>query len=286
MAIRAAEDAEIPVLVREGLVHLPTLGAIAIPDRSSATAVVSVTASGFTVRSGDWSFSLRDGVAQPAPAWQPSRWFLDDGLQILLEDTDPYRDHHEWPATGRLEPEELRSWRIALAGAWRHIGEDVPEQVAGLRSGLRAVTPLAAGTDGKLYSSTARDVFGAAGIARAPADALAVMIVHEFQHSKLGALLDLCDLYDPAYAHRLPVGWRDDTRPVEGVLQGAYAHLAVAAVWQARAAREVAGAQAAFEQYRGWTSSAAQALLRTGALTPTGIAFVRRMADTVERWAH
>ena len=66
-----------------------------------------------------------------------------------------------------------------------------------------------------------------------PDDAtLAVLLVHEVQHLKLSAVLDVCDLFDRDDTRTLGVPWRDDPRPVEGVLHGVYAHLAVADVWR------------------------------------------------------
>ena len=149
------------------------------------------------------------------------------------------------------------------------------------------VTPLEADPAGKLRSATARHAFGAVGAAPTDGDALAVLLVHEFQHTKLGAVLDLCDLFDPTYRASLRVSWRRDERPVEGALQGTYAHLGVTDVWRARA--QIAGpgqAQALqlFRQYRDWTSNAVDALLNTGALTPAGTQFVSRMAQTLAAW--
>src|SRR5690606_2570513 len=109
------------------------------------------------------------------------------------------------------------------------------------------------------------------------------MLVHEVQHNKLGALLDLCDLFDRGAQVTVSVGWRPDRRPVEGALQGTYAHLALADVWRVRAARSAAPrgeAAAVFRLYRDWTVEAMAALSGTGALTPAGRRFVGQMAST------
>jgi len=125
------------------------------------------------------------------------------------------------------------------------------------------------------------------GAARASDEALAVMLIHEMQHSVLGALLDLCELFDRSYAPRLKVAWRADLRPVEGVIQGTFAHLAVADVWRARAERSGPGSDAAnnFRLYRDWTADAIDVLTESGALTPAGKRFVDRMAQTLTSWS-
>ena len=48
-------------------------------------------------------------------------------------------------------------------------------------------------------------------------------LVHEFQHSKLSAMLDLVPLTDPDDHGRYFAPWRVDPRPLAGLLQGVYA---------------------------------------------------------------
>ena len=69
-----------------------------------------------------------------------------------------------------------------------------------------------------------------------PADpaTLALLMMHEFQHVKLGAILDEYDLYDPDGDRLFPAPWGEGKRPIEGLLQGTYAHLAVTDYWRQR----------------------------------------------------
>ncbi|WP_433533124.1 aKG-HExxH-type peptide beta-hydroxylase [Micromonospora sp. CA-263727] len=222
------------------------------------------------------------GTAPPPASWLPLRRVELDGGQLLVEDLDPYRDCHEWPVAGRLDPARLASWQRSLVAAWARIRRDAPGQVAGLRVGLRAVTPLRSDPTGRLRSAASRDAFGAVGTVLADPDPLAELLVHEFQHVKLGAVLDLSLLYDPAYRRRLAVPWRDEPRPLEGALQGTYAHLAVAELWRARA-----GVRAGqhYRRYREWTARTIDELAATGALTGHGDRFVGRMRETVDSWS-
>ena len=52
-------------------------------------------------------------------------------------------------------------------------------------------------------------------------------LVHETQHLKLCALLDLVTLARPDDGRRYYAPWRPDPRPAGGLLQGAYAFLGV-----------------------------------------------------------
>ena len=51
------------------------------------------------------------------------------------------------------------------------------------------------------------------------------------------------DLFDPADSATYQVPWRPDPRPVDGVLNGTYAYLAVGELWRSRA-RERPGSHA------------------------------------------
>jgi HEXXH motif-containing protein len=46
--------------------------------------------------------------------------------------------------------------------------------------------------------------------------------VHEVQHLKLAALLDIVTLTMPGEHDRYYAPWRDDPRPLSGLLQGTY----------------------------------------------------------------
>ena len=186
-----------------------------------------------------------------------------------------------------MSPDDASQWRRTVTDAWSVVHLEAPDQVAGLREGLRAVVPLTVGEGQLKRASTARDAFGSVAAAATDADSLAVILVHEFQHSKLGAVLDMFDLFDPASPVMMKVGWRPDPRPIEGVLQGTYAHLAVAEVWRRRASRpetDQTEARRIVAQYRLWIRSALDGLCDSGALTPIGERFVDQMASATEGW--
>ncbi|HEY0531303.1 MAG TPA: FxsB family cyclophane-forming radical SAM/SPASM peptide maturase [Actinoplanes sp.] len=207
------------------------------------------------------------------------------GMPVRLEDADPYRNRFGYAAAGPVG--DVSAWASVLRRAWPLVERDAPDQADGLRRGVRAITPLEPAPDGTLRSATTRDAFGAVGIAYTddPA-AMAVMLVHEFQHTKLGAVLDLIDLVDErAAGDRLRVGWRPDPRPVPAALQGTYAHLAIADIWRRRAELGIAGARENYVMYRDWTVAALASLRSADRLTRAGRLFVDRMAATVDSWS-
>jgi len=285
-AIRSGQEWSVPVSVRDGTAHLPTVGTVTVAGTVTAMAELTVGPDGTVLRAGDQliRFPARGEVGATA-AFAPARW-VSLGGRVLLEDLDPDRDCHDHPAAARLSPAELETWATMLTAAWSVVEVDAPHQVAAMSSALRAVVPLRPDPTGLLRSSTARNAFGSVAVAAADSRAVAVMLVHEFQHTILGALLDLCDLYDVDCAQRLTVAWRTDPRPVEGVLQGTFAHLAVADIWRGRAAAPDADEQTRthYRQYRDWTAAAIDTLAASDALTGPGLRFVDSMAATLAGW--
>jgi len=151
---------------------------------------------------------------------------------------------------------------------------------------LRTVVPLRPVPMNERRSATAKRAFGAVALAlpgrRAGDGALSELLLHEFQHVKLNALVDLHRLSDVGYRRRFRVPWRDDPRPVDGVLHGCYAFLALAHL---SGAQRAAG-RARHLRYRSWVCDAANALLSAdGALTEPGRRFITGIAAAVEREA-
>ncbi|MFI2039123.1 FxsB family cyclophane-forming radical SAM/SPASM peptide maturase [Streptomyces bottropensis] len=273
-AVRAGRPAAVVVPVRDGLLRLPSLGTLAV-GAGAGRAVVRAGADGFTVHADDRTYTVARN--EPAdPAWRGSRRFELDGWSVTLEDTDPWRACHGHPAHPRLTEGEAEAWRADLTRAWAWIRRELPRYAPGIAAGLRVITPLLPSPEGADISSAARDAFGAVAIARPAApETLALLLVHEFQHVKLGAVLDLADLYDPACDTLFYAPWRPDPRPLEGLLQGTYAHLAVVDFWLARwRSGGGQGAETRFSRWRDQTAEAVETLAGSGALTQAGGRFV------------
>jgi hypothetical protein len=97
-----------------------------------------------------------------------------------------------------------------------------------LAAGLRVLTPLAA--DGIVRGASSSAAFGCvAASEKNSATALAETLVHEFQHSKLNGLLSL---FEVGQHENMYAPWRDDPRPLSGLLHGIFAFLSVTEFWQ------------------------------------------------------
>ena len=291
-AIRAGVPAEVTVPVTEGYVYLPTLGRLRVAE-AARTAEITIGGSAFQVRAGTGKWDVHLVDAEPDADWQPIRTLLAaGGFAVRLEDTDPYRDCHGWPATPRLAEADVARWQERFAVAWALIESQYPGYAAGLAAGLSTIMPLANQAAGRDISAAARQAFGSVGVAL-PADGetLALLLIHEFQHVKLGAMLDRFELCDPdadADGRRFYAPWRDDPRPVEALLQGTYAHLGVTDYWRARrhraVGRDAAEAAERFARWRMLTAEAIEELAGSSALTDQGDRFVALMRATVQPW--
>jgi uncharacterized protein len=305
-AIRAHATARLRVPVICGAVHLPTLGRLVVDaaaarqqraeaqPASPTMATVEVTPDTVTVRAGArrWNLARTEALGrQPAPpagwtaGWEPVRHLVAGDVSVTLEDTDPFRDCHQWAAAPRLSDAEFADWCGGFAAAWAQITRDHGAYAPGLAAGLRVITPLCPAPTGRDVSGTARQAFGAVAIARPAGPAtLALLLIHEFQHVKLGAVLDLYDLYDPSDTRLFHAPWRDDPRPLEGLLQGTYAHIAVSDYWRVRrsAGGDPAGdAAARFAHWCTGTAAAIDTLAASGSLTPLGEQFLAGMRNSV-----
>jgi uncharacterized protein len=286
-AIRARALVEIDVPTKAGYIHLPTLGRLRLGSAKTATVVTD--SAGFEVHAaaGKWRVDL--SAPGTVPEWEPVRELRVGRLSVRLEDTDPYRDCHQWPAAPRLSAENVAAWQAQFAVAWDLIQRDYPGYAAGIETGLSTIMPLANDVPGREISASARSAFGAIGAALpASGEALALLLIHEFQHVKLGAILDRHDLCLEIPSQRFRVLWQDDARPIELVLQGTYAHIGVTDYWRTRRHKVRGDALAeAVQQFARWrmaTVEAIETLASSGALTDVGERFVARMRATVEPW--
>jgi HEXXH motif-containing protein len=267
----AGVDVEVEVPVRDGLAVLPGVGGIAAPghDRTPVK-----------VRNGQ----ITTAVDQPVHYLTPER--AGRRLRLALDDIDPYRHGHHAPPAPRLAPAELARWRESLDEAWQLLAELAPDRADELSAGLRTLVPLVQADQRSARSATIRHAFGVFGLTRPPtATDFAVTLVHEFQHSKLSAMLDLTPMTDPADDRRYFAPWRVDPRPLSGLLQGVYAFVGVADTW--RALRNVAGVEATaereFAEARLQVDRGLDAVERSRSLTPAGERLAARMRATTDR---
>lgn len=272
-ALRAGVSAELTLPVRDGSIFLPSVGAMTVDRETKRTLAIRVSPAGLSLRHGSGS-------------WATVRRVTAGSRSISVDDIDPFRDCQAWSVAGRLTPMDWQAWRLALAAAVRQLAVDTPAYARVIRAGLRSVVPMHPGAAGYRQSGTARRAFGALAVVLPDSvDTLSTLLIHEVQHVKLTALCELLDLFDRADDTLFAVCWRSDRRPVESVLHGTYAHLAVAELWRSRSKRTRGEARRLFLMYRSWVEDGLETLLSAPALMPAGERFVNGMCATVKEWA-
>ncbi|MGW0863330.1 HEXXH motif domain-containing protein [Streptomyces sp. NPDC002611] len=235
------------------------------------------------------------------PAWTPLRTLAHPApagtVAIPLEDLDPYRDLDDPLPPAPLDADEAEAWQRLFEEAVTLLAAPGGEGPGRFDPGaIRAVVPWGRTSTQPpapptvLVSATSGDSFAAMVIARPSCPlALAETLVHEFQHSKLAALLHLFPLLDDDREERYYAPWRPDPRHLTGLLHGAYAFTGVAGFWRDRMA--VAGDDEAadtagyhFALRRLQSRLVVRTLLVEGRLTPQGRALVSGLARTLDGW--
>ncbi|MEV8632708.1 HEXXH motif domain-containing protein [Streptosporangium sp. NPDC051023] len=295
VAIRSGVACAVQLPVSDGTIMLPSLGRVTLPDVRGVVDV-GVRPDGDGARLDVAGTRLRVSASDEVDGdgWEPlHRLPAPAGEGLVIDDLDPYR----WPAAHaspvyegvepRLTDEQRRVWRVCMRDAWQVLGahhRTVAEEVI---SGIRVFTPITAPARGE-NSASSRETFGAVALSE-PRNGLrlAATLAHEMQHAKLTALIDQVELTLPEAGGRHYAPWRDDPRPVYGLLQGSYAYLGVARFWGRQ--RRVERGEPAFRaevEFARWREGAylvSETLMNSGGLNERGERFVREMRRTLER---
>ncbi|MGW1845608.1 aKG-HExxH-type peptide beta-hydroxylase [Streptomyces sp. NPDC001966] len=310
-AIRAGVPFTTRLAGRDGLLPLPTLGALRTDPDAPGTVDVAFSGTELTLRHIAAGppvvvHTQPDGATGSAdPRWLPVHVLpaVRHGIGPLpLDDIDPYRT--DGPGLGRhglstataIDDHARKSWTESWAGVpplLRIGGEHRLTEVAVL---LRCLVPLGpppgsgpAGEGAAHCSGTRREAFGAV-LSSEPATpaSFAATLVHELQHTKLAALAALVPLHHEDATPRHFAPWRPDPRPFDGLLQGAYSHLALADHWQRNAlfARRVTHRDLAWAEHarcREQVAAVLPALAGSAALTREGRILVNEMIALYHR---
>jgi uncharacterized protein len=277
-AIRAGIDAEIEVPAFNGTAVLPSLGAA---DAGGGTAVIRTKTA--EIRSGGVCVQARPG----APGWQDLRNVRAGSLDVTIDDIDPFRmPMTDGQPTGRLTLAQLADFATSLRDALEVLPSASAAEIAAI---VRVIVPYQAPEAGRVSTSSPQ-TFCTVAMSRQPDKyACAETLVHETQHLKLCALLDLVTMTLPDDGQRYYAPWRTDPRPASGLLQGAYAFLGVSGFWREQLGNapelpDRQRAQAEFARWRQGASLVVDTLLSSGQLTPQGQDFVTEMGRILDRW--
>ncbi|MEV5413735.1 HEXXH motif domain-containing protein [Thermopolyspora sp. NPDC052614] len=296
-AVRAGTSVTLEFTVPQGRVVLPSLGVARLPvgrDHRATRVTVRVKNGAGEVVGAGTGAEIPDAPDRYATGWTGVRTLTARAgsrtLTVLLDDLDPYRLPESRPAP-RQRPAALERWRQVLEEGWRLLVSHHRLYAEEVAAGITTFVPMHR-PRGRHVSATSRHAFGAFAVSL-PDDGriLASLLAHEIQHAKLWALLDLVPLTEQAVDTGRTLWyapWREDPRPLVALLQGAYAHLTVAAFWRVqRFLDEGEDAMRAHGEYARWrqhTSDVVDALRASGRLTPAGEEFVAGMRETLDGW--
>jgi uncharacterized protein len=285
-AVRAGLPAQIEVPVRNGAVMLPSLGAAAADgDR----AVVRSTAAGAEVDSTARRVEIPADPHRDVPGWKGLRRVRVGSLDALVDDLDPFRMPTVPDLAPRLGAAQADTWAADFRQAWPLLDRHHPAVAAEVAAAVKVIVPRKIPPQ-SMVSSSSPETFGAVAMSRPPdACALAETLAHEVQHLKLSALIDVVRLTKPDDGSRFYAPWRDDPRPIDSLLQGAYAYLGVSGFW--RRQRHLENGKVGIQshaQYARWRDAAALVagtLRSSGRLTSAGSRFVAGMGRTLRCWS-
>lgn len=295
-ALRAELDFAIEVPVWQGFAPLPTLGSAQLPvSERWSMATVRAESGHAVVEASGTTVALPLPRDSPAPGWHPVRRLAvgpsERQLEVTLEDVDPFRTYPQPTGPHPLSEEAVGQWREVLKQAWEVLSREQPDSAEAMRRGVFSLTPTPATERFRPRSVTAGDAFG--GIeASEPDDAvqLAVTLVHEFQHTKLGGLLHLTPLVSDSTDQSTELWyapWRDDPRPLAGLLQGIYAFVGITGFWRTHRTADTgqtAMAHFEFALWREHVMTAMDQVHRHPHLTPLGAALLDTLRNRCAGW--
>lgn len=310
-ALRSGLPGVLRVPATAGTVTLPTVGHAVFPDRPAGFDVALLHVTGretATLSLGEQRVLIRPGDDRPRAGTAPSRavWLPPRRLawsagtapapDLLLEDTDPYRDFRS-PHAERapLPDDEADRWRELFRDAADVLLRRHPHAARMVSLMLRAVVPLPAMPRFRTASASYSEAVGSALISLPPDGVdLAVTLVHEARHSALNGLdhqVRLVEPPEPGQREALFYApWRMDARPLWGILHGAYAFTGVAEFWRAeRAALSGPAADLAHFEYavlRDALTEVLTALPARQGITEWGRRFVRHLVEQTAPWRH
>lgn len=302
-AIRGGVEFHARVPVPDGgALHLPSLGTVLLPraDDDRARPYVATVrwagrgnGSAAVVTPKGACVLLPDPLESPGPGWRPLPQVRATSgrrsLRFVLDDTDHYASFAAGRGPVVLNAQSRDRWQDLTEQAWEALVRSQPDTADSLAEVMRSLVPLTPAVDGDPYSVTSPESFGGMMMQLPLAGtSLAVSLIHEFQHIKLGALLDLITLTRETDGSLHYAPWRNDPRPVAGLLQGVYAYLGIVAFWRryhpAASGQEALRARFGYARWRRSTLAVLDDLSACGELTELGLWFVTGMRETLARW--
>ncbi|MEV2226883.1 HEXXH motif domain-containing protein [Nocardia vinacea] len=288
--ITCRPEGSMKLVVRNGAVMLPGIGLARLgPTEECGHCELRWTDAGALHFARDTTTVVVSSMDDESdPAWLPLRRVRGtvDEWEVILDDIDPFRDVMGVNTPTRLTAAEAQSWQQDFTAAWDLLRRDFNQYLVPMRSCFTVLAPLS--TQPVTASSSYTSATGVGCVyTTAPADPcqLALTLIHEIQHTKFTLLSDQIALFEPDSACRFYAPWRDDPRPILGLLHGIYAFFGVTDFWRVHRRSDchrMPQAHVDFELWRMQVRGAMTQALASGLLTAAGKQFI----DTLEAATH
>ncbi len=292
-SVQAGIRFELDAPVKDGRVPLPGLGCLRVPGHGEW---IRLGSDGERLRAGDHvdvacaDLKPDGGGGRVVPHWRgaPMIRAVAEGQawELLLETFDPHLDRYTLPMLSGMTAAEVTNWRQSIQAAWELLVRHHQWAAGPIAEGVSVIVPL--DRRSAHDSATSPAAFGAiaSSLPTSPVT-MAETLVHEFQHIKLCGLMDMLRLIEPS-PERGYAPWRDDPRPMGGILQGLYAFTGVVRFWDEQRHVEtepdaILRASVLYERWRLAIQFATEALVDKGLLTSAGVRFVTAPRERAQR---
>ena len=282
--VRTGVPFELSVPVRDGWVLLPGLGGL---EASGDAEWVRLASDGGRLRVGEHvdvacaDLVPDDGSGRTVPHWRGTPLVRatagGETWEVLLETSDRCLDRYTLPMLTDMSAAEVTRWRRLIQATWELLVGHHGSAAGPVAVGVTVIVPLVPRSD--LESATYPAAFGAVATSLPPTPvSMAETLIHEFQHIKLGGLMDMLPLIEPT-TERGFAPWREDPRPLGGIVQGLYAFTGVVRFWDVQRhletdPDEMFRASVQYERWRLAIEHVADSLISKECLTPTGARFI------------
>lgn len=288
-ALRTRQHCHLRLPVRDGVIHLPTLGRVTVPSGTGMSWADFVSDShGAIVASGSHELRLPaassgiPGAQGWTPAYSVAARSNGLGIRLSLEDSDPFLARLA-PSPCPISSDLVQEWQQRLTETWKLLTRFHKDVALGLAGTLTTIVPSSELEPGQPITATSGWAWGAVLLSLPPDElSFAEALTHEFHHLVLAAVEDITTLIGAGHDDLCYAPWRDDPRPRSALLQGSYAFFGVAGFWlrqsQAGSWVERRKAQIEFARRSENVSDALAELRDWTGLTAAGHLLVARMA--------
>ncbi|MER6632701.1 HEXXH motif-containing putative peptide modification protein [Streptomyces sp. NPDC000987] len=289
--VAAGADFDVRVPVRQSRVFLPGLGRATVGGDPWGTARVWAQDGVVRVAAGGVTVTLPIDPEKDGPGWEGQRRLRAEHagttLDLVLDDLGPYPPVPALPAAGRLPPARHAAWQRWFERMWPVMVEDRPAGARALAAGLRSIVPLPRGERLRARAASSSDTFGCVLLSEPDEDTevlpaqVGVAVLHEFRHTLLNGVIFLTPLFEEC-DDLFHAPWRDDPRPLGGLVHGAYAFSGVVHYWRTRGPKGLAGFE--FALWRSAVREVIGTLRGHPALTAPGRALIDALDEQTAGW--